>query len=131
MLKTPQPSFSNVSSADWELLRKHETRLAEALAADQARRASYDRCHRQGMTDAQYWHMLSAQHHRCALCGGPLDESARERSALVPVIDHDHASGCRRGIIHRRCNVGLGMFLDSIDVLKRAMEYLLSHTNGD
>jgi hypothetical protein len=41
-----------------------------------------------------------------------------------PHIDHDHGTGVVRGILCHRCNVGMGLFKDNIDVMKRAIRYL-------
>ena len=39
------------------------------------------------------------QHGRCALCQLPLTK---------PVLDHDHATGAIRGVLHNGCNALLG-----------------------
>lgn len=64
----------------------------------------------------------------------PLYESLKEKQAgkcaicdAVPVrlcADHDHVSGKPRGLLCRKCNSGLGFFVDSIPNLKRAVDYL-------
>lgn len=41
---------------------------------------------------------------RCALCQLPLGT----KPPLDPVLDHDHATGACRGVLHRGCNSGLG-----------------------
>lgn len=45
------------------------------------------------------------------------------------VFDHDHVSNKHRGNICRSCNSGLGMFMDSIDNLSRAISYLMAFNN--
>lgn len=62
----------------------------------------------------------------CDLCGGP---PAKGRSLHV---DHDHAccpggrtcGQCNRGFLCQTCNMGLGSFKDSIELLTRAVHYL-------
>lgn len=44
------------------------------------------------------------QGNRCALCQGQLGTKA----PLDPVLDHDHATGAVRGVLHRGCNSLLG-----------------------
>lgn len=56
------------------------------------------------------------QHGICPIC--------KVDSKLV--IDHDHKTGAIRGMICRKCNLGLGYFKDSPDALKRAADYLNS-----
>ena len=40
------------------------------------------------------------------------------------VLDHDHDTGEVRGWICDSCNTGLGRFKDSVDLLKKAIDYL-------
>lgn len=44
--------------------------------------------------------------------------------AATLVVDHNHSDGRFRGFLCYRCNVGLGQFLDSPELLRAAMEYL-------
>jgi hypothetical protein len=39
-------------------------------------------------------------------------------------LDHNHKTGAFRGLICYRCNSTLGLCLDSIDILKKMMDYL-------
>ena len=39
-------------------------------------------------------------------------------------VDHDHLTGKIRGILCDNCNVGLGHFKDSVDLLQKGKEYL-------
>lgn len=50
----------------------------------------------------------------CAICGTD--------SNLC--VDHDHTTKKLRGILCKKCNVGLGMFKDDQELLSRAIEYL-------
>jgi hypothetical protein len=69
-----------------------------------------------GIEHGDFIAMLEVQQHRCAICPTPIDSRAH--------LDHDHLTGKVRGILCGRCNVGLGMFGDSPDVLTNAIEYL-------
>jgi hypothetical protein len=60
---------------------------------------------------------LAEQDGKCALCGEPLTE-------VSACLDHDHYTGKLRGVICRRCNVGIGFFKDSEELLMRAIEYI-------
>ena len=53
----------------------------------------------------------------CAICSKP-------RGKRNHALDHDHATGKLRGILCQRCNVGLGYFDDSVDLLRQAIDYL-------
>jgi hypothetical protein len=71
-----------------------------------------------GLTVAVYNSMNISQGGVCAICGGP-EQAGRPLS-----VDHDHSTGTVRGLLCSRCNVGLGEFLDSEDLLSRAISYL-------
>jgi hypothetical protein len=69
---------------------------------------------RYGLTIEDYEVILQTQRGRCAICRGPAPTN----------VDHDHVTGKVRGILCQRCNIGLGIFYDDPEILKRAIEYL-------
>jgi hypothetical protein len=62
---------------------------------------------------------FAEQYGKCAICGKHQTEF---KEALA--IDHDHITGNIRGLICRKCNLGIGNFNDSIENLKSAISYL-------
>ncbi|MGH2785637.1 MAG: endonuclease domain-containing protein [Actinomycetota bacterium] len=46
-------------------------------------------------------------------------------------MDHNHETGKVRGILCFGCNGGLGQFLDNIESLRRAIEYVERDGFGD
>ena len=58
---------------------------------------------------------------RCAICRTNLTFTKGDDSVNV---DHCHATGHVRGLLCQSCNKGLGFFLDNLDILQRAAEYL-------
>lgn len=52
----------------------------------------------------------------CAICGKP------PRARLQ--IDHNHKTGKYRGLLCDNCNIGLGHFKDSPELLRKAIDYL-------
>jgi hypothetical protein len=40
-------------------------------------------------------------------------------------IDHDHTSGKVRGCLCNKCNQAIGLFTDNVDLLGRAINYLI------
>jgi hypothetical protein len=60
--------------------------------------------------------LLAAQDGRCAIC--------RNADKRALSIDHAHGTGRVRGLLCRRCNLGLGCFGDDIAFLEAAITYL-------
>lgn len=54
---------------------------------------------------------------RCYICDVPV-------SGKNKCLDHCHQSGDIRGVLCRKCNVGIGMFDDSVERMLSAVEYL-------
>lgn len=61
--------------------------------------------------------MAESQGRACAIC----------HASCELVVDHDHENGLLRGLLCARCNLGLGLFLDSADLLEQARSYLETH----
>ncbi len=68
---------------------------------------------------------LKEQKFLCAICSLPKQEGAKEFA-----VDHDHLTGKIRGLLCRSCNTGLGLFKDSQNNLKSAINYLEKY-NGN
>lgn len=63
--------------------------------------------------------MLVAQDHACAICEAPTWEHQKRLH-----VDHDHATGAVRGLLCSTCNLALGGFKDSPQLLESALRYL-------
>ncbi|MCW2778268.1 MAG: vBYenPAB5 [Frankiales bacterium] len=85
-------------------------RYAESVKAHKLR--SY------GLTLVQYRALVEEQQDRCAICGDP------EKEGWDLAVDHCHRTGRVRGLLCRRCNVGLGLLRDRPDLLRAAASYL-------
>ena len=55
---------------------------------------------------------------KCELCGKEPEQTLH--------TDHNHATGKVRGLLCHHCNVGLGMFKEDIEVLRKAVVWLES-----
>ena len=71
-----------------------------------------------GITVEQYDELLDEQQGSCAVC--QLECKTGKRLA----VDHNHETGEIRGLLCSKCNMGLGMFQDSVKLLAKAGAYL-------
>jgi hypothetical protein len=85
------------------------------------RRLPRARLARYRMRPADLDALLGEQNGKCAICGILLDGPKAFQ------IDHDHATGKVRGALCPPCNIGLGAFHDSPEVLRSAIDYLERH----
>jgi hypothetical protein len=91
------------------------------------------RCHRSerlqrnyGTTIEDYEKLLAEQGSVCKICG------EADRTGKELAVDHDHSccpdrkacGNCIRGLLCSRCNMGLGYFRDSAELLTVATAYL-------
>lgn len=75
-----------------------------------------------GLTEEVYGYILGQQEGKCAICG-----EYEEGNGKKLAIDHDHTTGQVRGLLCAQCNLGLGNFRDSVDLLERAIAYLANN----
>lgn len=100
---------------DCDRIRKRE--LARKKLSDPNKRAETtykQKLWTYGLTANEHAALVEKHQGRCAVCGS--ESSLR--------IDHDHKTGVVRGLLCHHCNVALGHFKDSIDILNKAIEYL-------
>lgn len=69
-----------------------------------------------GITEEDFRIILKEQQGACAVCKTFLIDGA--------CVDHDHATGIVRGILCKKCNLGLGHFSDKPEVLLEAANYI-------
>jgi hypothetical protein len=72
-----------------------------------------------GMTIDNYQKLYNAQQGCCAICGKHRSEQVRNLA-----VDHCHISNEIRSLLCGNCNPGLGYFLDSKELLLKAVAYL-------
>ena len=71
-----------------------------------------------GITLEQYSTMLSDQGGVCKICRKP-DTSGRNLA-----VDHNHTTGCIRGLLCISCNTAIGLVKENENVLKAMISYL-------
>lgn len=81
------------------------------------------RIHKIGLQD--YNLLFNKQNGVCAVCNS-IETLKHHRSqvTLDLAVDHDHKTGKIRGLLCSKCNKGIGVFSDSLDLLNKAISYL-------
>lgn len=74
-----------------------------------------------GITTEEYKVILETQNYRCAICGKHKDLI---KNGYDLAVDHCHKSGKVRGLLCSTCNLSLGGFKDSEELLLKAIIYL-------
>lgn len=78
-----------------------------------------------GITEEQYFQLLSIQNNSCAIC----KTNKPTGRWKVFAVDHCHTTGQVRGLLCNECNRGIGLLKDSSDLLLAAVEYLEKFKN--
>ena len=82
---------------------------------------------KRGLTPDDYELELRNQNYVCAVCYKPETAVTKNGSVKLLSVDHNHETGCYRGLLCQKCNTGLGQFQDEITILKQAIQYLERH----
>ena len=83
-----------------------------------------------GITLDEYYGMLEKQGSVCAICSKP--ETRITKGTLCRLsIDHDHETGKVRGLLCSACNTAIGQFNDDPSLVRKGLDYLLSHGGSD
>jgi hypothetical protein len=107
-------SYARDSSRIDKYEKERRKEKPEAFRAIQLKR-------RYGMSLDDFDQMLKAQGGLCALC---LTKPAVD-------VDHCHSNGKVRALLCRACNLGLGMFSDKPEMLRKAASYIEANRDGD
>jgi hypothetical protein len=76
-----------------------------------------------GITLEKFEEMRVTQNCSCAICGK--HESQNKNKKLF--VDHDHITGKVRELLCHGCNTGIGLLQDDVDLLQKALDYLIKH----
>ncbi len=71
-----------------------------------------------GITQEEYLQLLDKQGNKCGICRCNYDRASRFH------VDHDHDTGLIRGLLCRKCNLGIGLLGDTLDTVSDAVAYL-------
>lgn len=105
--------------SSWEASVK---RNPEKRKAGDKRRADRFRLKMYQLSIAEHDRLLVEQDGKCAIC--------RETDNRALSVDHEHRTNRVRGLLCRRCNMGLGCFGDDPAVVATAMQYLQMSTQA-
>lgn len=76
-----------------------------------------------GITLEQFEEMRTLQNFSCAICGK--HELQNKNKKLF--VDHDHDTGKVRELLCHGCNTGIGLLQDDVELLQKALDYLIKH----
>lgn len=83
------------------------------------------------ITVNEYRKLIESQNNLCAICGKQESRIARKDRSVSPLsIDHCHKTGKIRGLLCGKCNMALGGFEDSIEMMQNAITYLRVHNDA-
>jgi hypothetical protein len=99
--------------------KKSKHRIKHGLYKNKEYLAGYNRKRRTGTTKEQYEQAFIEQKGCCAIC-----KTHQSELKVSLCADHDHITGKFRGLLCRKCNVGIGFFKDSPELLLKAINYL-------
>lgn len=94
----------------------------ECKETEAERRKRYSLKYTWGITPQEFEEKLKSQDYKCAIC-----KSNETRGIGSWHVDHDHKTGKIRELLCYNCNVGMGLFKDDIDILKKVIVYLRKH----
>lgn len=108
----------------WHIRNKEYRKIRDKKYREQNKekeriRARKNQIRLYGLTEEEYDKMFQHQKGCCLICGLHQDNFKKSFH-----IDHCHTTGKIRGLLCRNCNVGLGHFKDSIELLNKAIKYL-------
>lgn len=106
---------------------KKEARFAQSKAwykAHPGAKRAQLRKRKYGLDENAFNALLKTQGDVCALCKQPGNIDDKKGDPEGFVVDHDHSTQAVRGILHRRCNLAIGLFDDDTNRLLMAVKYL-------
>lgn len=76
-----------------------------------------------GLSLEQVEQMIAAQGGKCPICERQISVFGRGHGGCA--VDHDHDTGDVRAILCHSCNTGIGSFGDDVQLIERALLYLM------
>ena len=98
-------------------LKHREKRLLSGklyIQNNQDKRRNRRLISRYGIDLMQYENMLTNQQNRCKIC---------ERNTKL-FVDHCHKTGKVRGLLCSKCNQGIGLFNEDLEIINKEINYI-------
>mgnify|MGYP001557048711 FL=1 len=105
--------------------RAEKARYKERHPEQHSRNIRSNNLRKYGLTIETFEAMHQAQGGKCAICQTQLGEGRRLH------VDHCHKTGAVRALLCDKCNVGLGAFKDSPELLRSAARYIEMYSTND
>lgn len=112
-----------LSPEEYKERRRLQQRASYRKNMTHDKRKAYILMKQYGITLQQYDELWESQGGKCALCETPDNPGRWGETSLH--VDHDHDSDEVRGLLCFNCNAGLGQFKDDVNLLQKAINYLL------
>ncbi len=81
-------------------------------------------------TTEDYEAIWEKQNGKCAICEREIRLYGTNRNDGDACVDHDHDTGKVRGLLCRRCNLGLGFLGDNQEMVAKALSFLEASDAG-
>lgn len=104
---------TNAYCSDCHKAKSSQRYHSKTMMQKRANRASI-----YGLTPEQYLDLYNSQNGKCAIC----KKEPETKRGLA--IDHNHETGKVRGLLCHHCNIGIGNFMENIDLMNDAIIYL-------
>lgn len=109
------------SSSGYDYDCKSCTKKQHALPVYRTKARETIMIRKYNVTLSEYEAMLAQQDGGCAICN---TKESKCYGSEHFAVDHDHNTGKVRGLLCSNCNVALGLFKDSKELLVQATDYL-------
>jgi hypothetical protein len=71
------------------------------------------------ITRGQWLEIFERQKGCCAIC-----DTSQDDLGYTLQIDYDHLTGIVRGLLCKKCNLGIAMFSEDVESIKKAIKYM-------
>lgn len=114
--------FDNWKASWRERNREHLAAKQRAWNRANALKVKASNLRKYGLTLEQFAELHELQRGLCAICGLLMKLNTNGKQACN--VDHCHKTGRVRGLLCTRCNMAIGQFADSPDLMLKAIAYL-------